>query len=129
MASFCATNGKSEPCTAMEKSTTTKTMWKRSFSMVTGEITAMIANTTDAAPRKPAKDTSTLRARHPPNGAMNTNVATGRAMKVRKRAIASAGRTTSTICEGNESSPSRKKQAVPAVSAASAPHSTLLTVA
>ena len=79
--------------------------------MVTGEITAMIANTTDAAPRKPAKDTSTLRAKLPPNGAMNTNVATGRAMNVRKRAIASAGRMTSTICDGNESSPSRKNSA------------------
>ena len=109
MASFCATNGKSDPCTAMEKSTTTKTMWKRSFSILTGAITAMMANTTDAAPRNPAKDTSTLRARLPPKGAMSRKVASGRATRVRKTAMASAGASTSSMCDGNESSPNRKK--------------------
>ena len=70
----------------------------------------MIANTIDAAPRRPAQEIT----RYCPiggfDGASSKPTAAGRATNVKNNAIAIDGSTIDGICEGNARSPSREKQ-------------------
>ena len=60
-------------------------------------------------PRSPAHDTTRYCRNGVLNGARSKPTAAGLATKVRNRAIAKAGRRIEGICEGNASSPKRKK--------------------
>ena len=95
-----ATAGSSDPCTRMEKSTTTNTMWKMSISMYAGLITAITAKTTEAAPRRPEKEMSSFCRVLPPKGAISRNTAAGRATRVRNRAMPKAGSSTAGMRDG-----------------------------
>ncbi len=72
----------------------------------------MIANTIDAAPRRPAQEIT----RYCPiggfDGASSKPTAAGRATNVKNNAIAIAGSTIDGICEGNARSPSKKNRSI-----------------
>ena len=73
---------------------------------------AMMANTMDAAPRRPAQETSNFcRVLHR-NGERMENTAAGLATKVRNNAIRIAGNKMAGILEGKDNRPSRKKMSI-----------------
>ena len=73
---------------------------------------AMMANTTDAAPLSPTKETSSCCLHLLRNGAMMANTDRGRATKVMNRAIRMAGIAMAGSCEGKASSPNRKNMII-----------------
>ena len=111
ISSFFATSGSNEPWSRIENSTIIKTIWNTSFSVSTA-ISAIIANTMDAAPLKPAHDTRSCWEIFPLNGVSTSATATGLATNVRNTAIKSAGITTCGSLDGNARSPSRKKMSI-----------------
>ena len=69
----------------------------------------MIANTIEAAPLKPAKETSSICSFLHLKGAKIANTAAGLAIKVKNRAINNAVKKISGNLDGVAKSPSRKK--------------------
>ena len=96
----------------MENKTTQNTMWNISYFIYPSLSVAMIANTIDAAPRRPAQEIT----RYCPiggfDGASSKPTAAGRATNVKNNAIAIAGSTIDGICEGNARSPSKKNRSI-----------------
>ena len=73
---------------------------------------AIMANTTEAAPLSPTKDTSTCCRQRLLKGAMMANTDRGLAIMVMNRAMSMAGTAIDGSCEGNDSRPSRKKMMI-----------------
>ena len=81
-----------------------------SLSVTAGLTTVIIAKTIDAAPRIPDHEIRICCLILHFAGISIKDTASGRAIKVRNRAMQSAGNAIFPSCEGKESSPKRKKQ-------------------
>lgn len=74
-----------------EKRATMNTIWNRSVSKMVPLAITVVANTMEAAPRKPAQDTSRHRDKLLFKGLRIRNTAIGRASIVKKNTIARDG--------------------------------------
>ena len=97
-----ATNGRSDPCSVIENNTTQNAIWKMSCSIVTPPTIAIIANTIDAAPLRPAHDTTRYCEIFVLNGASTVATANGLATNVINSAINIDGNKTVNIFDGND---------------------------
>ena len=84
----------------MENRTIKNTVLNSDDGVTAGLTVAMMANTIDAAPRRPDHDTSSFCRSGHLNGDMTANTAAGRATNVRNSAISSPCSATSGSCEG-----------------------------
>ena len=88
------------------------TIWNTSCSTEALLVTAMIANTIDAAPRSPAADTKICCDILLQKGVSSKNTATGLAIKVKNIATANPIPATWNNCDGNDKSPNRKNKSI-----------------
>ena len=101
--------GNNVPCKETEINATINIIWKMSYCRTASPVIAKIANTIEAAPRKPTHEMNICCFIGNLNQLRILNVAIGLAIKIKNAEIASAGNITVPNFDGKESNPKQKK--------------------